>query len=70
MNSITIDERGQVRCSTAPDTVLYCDPIAMFDQGAACGNCPILLMCESYERTKFGIGYDEMHPIESCNIAL
>lgn len=65
MNAIKIDENGVVKCIPAPDTELYCDPIAMFDQGAACGNCPILLMCERYERAKYGIGCDDCSQIDS-----
>lgn len=70
MNAITIDENGRVKCYPAPDTEMYCDPIGMYDQGAACGNCPILVLCEKYETTKYGSGYDEQHPIEATNIAL
>ncbi|MBR4846178.1 MAG: hypothetical protein IKU98_07140 [Bacteroidaceae bacterium] len=57
---ITIDEDFDVWCEPNNDTKIMCDPLRMFDEGAECGNCPILAMCEKYEALKYGIGYDEI----------
>lgn len=51
---IEINDFGQVRCQPDGSTVLYCDPLHMFRESAACGNCPILEMCEKYEAYKYG----------------
>jgi len=36
---------------------LTCDPIAMWESCAACGNCPLLRLCEEYFQDKMDGAY-------------
>lgn len=44
-----ISEEGIIFC----DEIL-CDPLALYDIGQECGNCPILKFAEEYECIKYG----------------
>lgn len=51
---IEINEFGQIRCCPDDSTVLYCDTLQLLTQGAECGGCPILRICEQYEKDLYG----------------
>lgn len=46
---LEISEEGIVLCEG-----WYCDPLALYDIGQECGNCPILKFAEDYETIKYG----------------
>lgn len=46
---IHITEEGIVFCDA-----IVCNPLALYDAGQECGNCPILKLAEDYQEIKFG----------------
>ena len=51
---VTINEDGKIRCATNDTQVIYCDPFMMWQTASECGNCPVLELCERYEKIKYG----------------
>lgn len=44
-----ISEEGIVFCDG-----MLCNPLALYDVGQECGNCPLLKFAEDYETIKYG----------------
>lgn len=45
---VTISDGSLVCCGET-----LCDPLALYDIGQECGNCPILKFAEKYEAVKY-----------------
>lgn len=52
--TIEFIETDKVMCHPDDTTALICKPIDMFKTNAQCGTCPIITMCEAYEKEIWG----------------